>query len=103
MADVIRIGYMFNHEKSFHLGIGKKNASPFFFVNQLIFFVKLCFQKNAKVVTIDGYEDVPQNDEKSLKKALANQPISVAIEAGGRDFQLYQSVMIFLLFRFFKE
>lgn len=48
-------------------------------------------RKNAKVVTINGYEDVPQNDEKSLKKALANQPISVAIEAGGRDFQLYQS------------
>ncbi|KAJ7013469.1 phosphatidylinositol 3,4,5-trisphosphate 3-phosphatase [Populus alba x Populus x berolinensis] len=47
--------------------------------------------KNARVVTIDGYEDVPQNDEKSLKKAVANQPVSVAIEAGGRDFQLYQS------------
>lgn len=51
-------------------------------------------QKNAHVVTIDGYEDVPQNDEKALKKAVANQPISVAIEAGGRAFQLYQSVMI---------
>lgn len=50
-------------------------------------------QKNAHVVTIDGYEDVPENDEKSLKKAVANQPVSVAIEAGGRDFQLYQSVM----------
>lgn len=50
-------------------------------------------QKNSRVVTIDGYEDVPQNDEKSLKKALANQPISVAIEAGGRAFQLYKSVI----------
>ncbi|KAH7518022.1 cysteine proteinase mucunain [Ziziphus jujuba] len=48
-------------------------------------------RKNAHVVTIDGYEDVPENDEKSLKKAVANQPVSVAIEAGGRDFQLYQS------------
>ncbi|KAG7582542.1 Cathepsin propeptide inhibitor domain (I29) [Arabidopsis suecica] len=48
-------------------------------------------KKNTRVVTIDGYEDVPQNDEKSLKKALANQPISVAIEAGGRAFQLYTS------------
>lgn len=50
-------------------------------------------QKNAKVVTIDGYEDVPENDEKSLMKAVANQPVSVAIEAGGRAFQLYQSVI----------
>lgn len=43
-------------------------------------------------MSIDGYEDVPQNDERSLKKAVANQPVSVAIEAGGRAFQLYQSV-----------
>ncbi|XP_042044395.1 oryzain alpha chain-like [Salvia splendens] len=50
------------------------------------------YRKNARVVSIDGYEDVPVNDEKALQKAVANQPISVAIEAGGRDFQLYQSV-----------
>lgn len=50
-------------------------------------------QKKAKVVTIDGYEDVPFNDEKSLKKAVAQQPVSVAIEAGGRSFQLYKSVI----------
>lgn len=48
-------------------------------------------RKNAHFVTIDGYEDVPENDEESLKKAVANQPVSVAIEAGGREFQLYQS------------
>ncbi|CAM8929547.1 unnamed protein product [Rhodiola kirilowii] len=48
-------------------------------------------RKNAHVVTIDGYEDVPENDESALKKAVANQPVSVAIEAGGRAFQLYQS------------
>ena len=41
-------------------------------------------QKNAKVVTIDSYEDVPANSEESLKKARSHQPISVAIEAGGR-------------------
>lgn len=49
-------------------------------------------QKNARVVSIDGYEDVPINDEKSLMKALSNQPVSVAIEAGGRAFQHYSSV-----------
>ena len=49
-------------------------------------------QKNARVISIDGFEDVPENDENSLKKAVANQPVSVAIEAGGRAFQLYQSV-----------
>ncbi|KAJ0264471.1 cysteine protease RD21C [Hirschfeldia incana] len=47
-------------------------------------------KKNTRVVTIDGFEDVPEN-ENSLKKAVANQPISVAIEAGGKAFQLYKS------------
>ena len=57
-------------------------------------YAMFCYlQKNTRVVTIDGFEDVPENDEKSLKKALAHQPISVAIEAGGREFQLYQSVI----------
>ncbi|CAM6127623.1 unnamed protein product [Calypogeia fissa] len=46
---------------------------------------------NAHVVTIDSYEDVPYNDEDGLVKAIANQPVAVAIEAGGRDFQLYTS------------
>ena len=61
----------------------------------------VCFfllQKNAKVVTIDSYEDVPANSEESLKRALSNQPISVAIEGGGRAFQLYDSVRILTMF-----
>jgi hypothetical protein len=37
-------------------------------------------------------EDVPENDEKSLQKAVAHQPVSVAIEADGCEFQLYKSV-----------
>lgn len=64
-----------------------------------IFATYIFSQKNAKVVSIDDYEDAPVNDEKALQKAVANQPISVAIEGGGRDFQLYSSVTIlFVLF-----
>ncbi|XP_049398580.1 cysteine protease XCP1-like [Solanum stenotomum] len=47
-------------------------------------------REESEVVTIDGYHDVPANDEQSLLKALANQPLSVAIEASGRDFQFYK-------------
>uniref|UniRef100_M8B734 Cysteine protease 1 n=1 Tax=Aegilops tauschii TaxID=37682 RepID=M8B734_AEGTA len=48
-------------------------------------------KKARKVVSIDGFEDVPADDEASLMKAVAHQPVSVAIEAGGREFQLYES------------
>uniref|UniRef100_A0ACD5YUY0 Uncharacterized protein n=1 Tax=Avena sativa TaxID=4498 RepID=A0ACD5YUY0_AVESA len=48
-------------------------------------------KKGRKVVSIDGFEDVPAEDELALKKAVAHQPVSVAIEAGGREFQLYES------------
>ncbi|ONK68715.1 uncharacterized protein A4U43_C05F15150 [Asparagus officinalis] len=46
-------------------------------------------KKDMEVVTISGYEDVPRNSEVSLLKALAHQPVSVAIEASGRNFQFY--------------
>lgn len=49
------------------------------------------YRKNAKVVNIDRYEDVPENDEKALMTAVAHQPVSVAIEGSGRAFQLYDS------------
>jgi KDEL-tailed cysteine endopeptidase len=48
-----------------------------------------CSKKAAPVVTIDGYEDVPTNDETALKKAVAGQPVAVAIEASGSHFQFY--------------
>uniref|UniRef100_A0A6N2L8Z7 Peptidase C1A papain C-terminal domain-containing protein n=1 Tax=Salix viminalis TaxID=40686 RepID=A0A6N2L8Z7_SALVM len=46
-------------------------------------------KEEMEAVMITGYHDVPQNDEQSLLKALAHQPLSVAIEASGRDFQFY--------------
>lgn len=48
--------------------------------------------KEAKpAAKITGHEDVPANSESALLKAVANQPISVAIDAGGSDFQFYSS------------
>jgi C1A family cysteine protease len=44
---------------------------------------------NNKAVTIDGYQDVPPNDE-ALLCAVLKQPISVGIDGGARDFQLYK-------------
>ncbi|KAL7090892.1 hypothetical protein ACP275_12G070500 [Erythranthe tilingii] len=44
---------------------------------------------NSPAVAIDRHENVPVNDEEALLKAAANQPISVAIDAGGSDFQFY--------------
>ncbi|KAL2924920.1 Cysteine protease XCP1 [Bienertia sinuspersici] len=46
-------------------------------------------KEQVEVVTINGYRDVPRNDEASLLKALTHQPVSVGIEASGRDFQFY--------------
>ncbi|CAL5014083.1 unnamed protein product [Urochloa decumbens] len=48
-----------------------------------------CKRSSTPVVTIDGYEDVPANDESALKKAVAHQPVAVAIEASGSHFQFY--------------
>ncbi|PIN18825.1 Cysteine proteinase Cathepsin L [Handroanthus impetiginosus] len=45
----------------------------------------------SHVAKITGYKDVPANSESSLLKAVANQPVSVAIDAGGSDFQFYSS------------
>lgn len=51
-------------------------------------------QMNAPVVTIDGHESVPVNDERALMKAVAHQPVSVAIDAGGSDLQFYSEVCL---------
>ncbi|XP_010536661.1 PREDICTED: KDEL-tailed cysteine endopeptidase CEP1 [Tarenaya hassleriana] len=46
-------------------------------------------KENAPAVSIDGHEDVPKNNEDALMKAVAHQPVSVAIDAGSSDFQFY--------------
>lgn len=51
-------------------------------------------QENAPVVSIDGHEDVPENSEDDLMKAVAHQPVSVAIDAGSSDFQFFSEVRI---------
>ena len=45
------------------------------------------------VVTIDGFEDVPENDEAALQKAVAKQPVSVAICASS-GLQFYSSGVV---------
>ncbi|KAF5957360.1 hypothetical protein HYC85_004585 [Camellia sinensis] len=55
-------------------------------------------KENHPVVSIDGHENVPANDEDALMKAAANQPISVAIDAGGSDFQFYSEANYFVSF-----
>lgn len=45
----------------------------------------------SSVVNISNYGDLKPNDELNLKKGVAQQPVSVAIQANKRSFQLYQS------------
>ncbi|KAJ9535740.1 hypothetical protein OSB04_un001107 [Centaurea solstitialis] len=48
-------------------------------------------KESSPAAKITGYEDVPANSESALLKAVAMQPISVAIDASGSDFQSYKS------------
>ncbi|XP_022031524.1 thiol protease SEN102-like [Helianthus annuus] len=41
------------------------------------------------LITIDGFEDVSECNEEALIKAVANQPISAAVETNDHDFQFY--------------
>lgn len=43
-----------------------------------------------------GYENILENDEQTLIKAVANQPVSASIDAGGKEFQLYSEVPFIL-------
>ncbi|XVF16329.1 hypothetical protein REPUB_Repub10bG0022000 [Reevesia pubescens] len=41
--------------------------------------------------TITSYQIVPANNEQALRKAVANQPVSVSIDDGGFAFRFYSS------------
>ncbi|TVU42300.1 hypothetical protein EJB05_08697, partial [Eragrostis curvula] len=41
------------------------------------------------VASIKGYQDVPANNETALMKAVAYQPVSVAVDGGDMTFQFY--------------
>jgi len=43
----------------------------------------------TSAVTISGYNNVATNDENALAQAAAQQPISVAVEADGSNWQFY--------------
>lgn len=40
---------------------------------------------------ITGFVDVPKNSDDAMMQALSKQPVSIAIQADQRDFQLYKS------------
>ncbi|KAG6549528.1 hypothetical protein Mapa_008909 [Marchantia paleacea] len=46
-------------------------------------------KKMKDAATITGYEDVPVNSEKDLQKAVAYQPVSVAVDASSFDWMFY--------------
>jgi len=46
---------------------------------------------NTELGVPKGYTDVQKNSEDALKSALAQQPVSIAIEADQASFQLYKS------------
>lgn len=50
-----------------------------------------CDNSCESLVKISNYSDIIQNNENNLKRAVQHQPVSVAIQANKRSFQMYQS------------
>ncbi|KAG7552748.1 Cathepsin propeptide inhibitor domain (I29) [Arabidopsis thaliana x Arabidopsis arenosa] len=69
-------------------GLGTDNDYPYKAVNGV------CdghLKENNKNVMIDGFENLPANDEFALMKAVAHQPVTAVIDSSSREFQLYES------------
>ena len=50
-----------------------------------------CNKDNCQsVISLSNYSDIESNDEKLLKRIVYYQPVSVAIQANKRSFQLYK-------------
>lgn len=83
--------YAFQYIKENH-GIDTEDAYPYKGRK-----ARKCGFKRASVGAEDtGYVDLPEGDENALKQAVATQgPISVAIDAGHRSFQLYKTGVYF--------
>jgi cathepsin L len=78
--------FAFQYIKENH-GIDTEDSYPYLGKQQ-----RKCKFSRAKVGADDtGFVDLPEGDEEQLKTAVATQgPISVAIDAGHRSFQLYK-------------
>eukprot|EP00908_Phaeocystis_cordata_P024057 Transcript_6532.p1 GENE.Transcript_6532~~Transcript_6532.p1 ORF type:complete len:481 (-),score=199.92 Transcript_6532:244-1686(-) len=49
-----------------------------------------CQQACTPVVSVAKFTDVPKGDEIALKSAVAQQPVSIAVDASGSQWQLYK-------------
>eukprot|EP01017_Pseudomicrothorax_dubius_P026176 TRINITY_DN28_c0_g2_i2.p1 TRINITY_DN28_c0_g2~~TRINITY_DN28_c0_g2_i2.p1 ORF type:complete len:368 (+),score=90.71 TRINITY_DN28_c0_g2_i2:127-1230(+) len=70
-------------------GIEQENDYPYKGTDQ-----KCKYDASKADHTVKGYTDVPENDEDQLTAAIANQPVSVAIEADRMVFQFYSGGII---------
>ncbi|XVF84753.1 hypothetical protein PTKIN_Ptkin17bG0064200 [Pterospermum kingtungense] len=52
----------------------------------------LCYEVTISYVTAGIFS--VEKDEKALMKAIANQPVIIAIDAGGKDFQFYSEGIV---------
>jgi cathepsin L len=77
--------FAFEYIKQNH-GVDTEDSYPYLGKNG-----RCHFSKSTIGADDTGYVDLPENDEEALKLAVATQgPISVAIDAGHRSFQLYK-------------